>query len=94
MIDFDNEELKNSQEFRDWVNGLLREDNPVTVTFIKKDGTERVMKCTKNIANIPSDMHPKNEIAESTAIRVFDLENQGWRSFTPSSVKSIEFEIV
>ena len=31
--------------FRDWIKSHLIY-GPVSVTFVKKDGTERVMKCT------------------------------------------------
>lgn len=61
----------------------------VKVTFTKKDGTERVMLCTRSNTLIPPDHHPKGEveIEASDNIRVFDLEKQGWRSFNYTSVK-------
>lgn len=82
-------------EFRSWFQGLLREDYPITVTFTKKDGTERVMKCTKSIAKIPIEMQPsgEREYKEDENVRVFDLEKNEWRSFNYSSVKRIEFTI-
>lgn len=94
-IDYDNVEFLKSQDFRDWLNGLLMEETPTVVTFTKKDGSTRVMKCTKNLSNIPTDMHPsgEKEIKEGSALRVFDLESSGWRSFNPESLKTIEFKI-
>lgn len=96
-IDYDNKEILESQEFKDWLNGLLQEQYPITVTFIKKDGTIRTMKCSKHLNNIPIDKVPaassNTSIKESTAIRVFDIEKQDWRSFNFSSIKKIEFAI-
>lgn len=94
-IDYDNTELLESEEYRNWLNGLLMEEYPITVTFTKKDSSIRVMKCTKNIVKIPSDMHPsgEKEIKEGSTIRVFDLEANGWRSFNPASIKKVEFSI-
>jgi len=89
------QEFLKTQEFRDWLNGLLMEETPTLVTFTKKDGSTRVMKCTKNLSKIPVTMHPsgEKEIKEGSAFRVFDLENNGWRSFNAESVKTIEFNI-
>ena len=64
------------------------------VTFTKKDGTERVMKCTTKLSNIPKDKQP---IGESTitdneeVIRAYDIESNGWRSFRVKTVKTFEF---
>lgn len=65
---------------------------PVTVTFTKRDGTERVMTCTRNINMIPLDKAPKGEsgklITENTDnIKVFDIQIQEWRSFNFSTLK-------
>ena len=65
------------------------------VTFTKKNGEERVMPCTLNMAMIPADMHPKGgedaltEGLEKTlsAIRVYAPESEGWRSFIVDNVK-------
>lgn len=58
------------------------------VTFIKKDGTERVMRCTTNLNNIPSEKHPKGTGTGSTSTvrKVFDLDKQEWRCFRYDSV--------
>jgi len=77
--------------FANWLKGILHV-NPVTVTFTKKDGTERVMKCT-----LQPELLPKIEIKENakprkestTSMRVFDLDKQEWRSFTIRNVKHI-----
>ena len=65
---------------------------PVTVTFVKRDGSERVMTCTRNANMIPSTKAPKGVgdlITEDTDnIKVFDIEIQEWRSFNFSSLKA------
>jgi len=58
------------------------------ISFIKKDGTERRMNCTLNMDRIPAKDHPKSVslvkilqmIQDHGLIRVYDLENNGWRS--------------
>ena len=77
--------------FESWLRGMLSTDT-VTVTFTKKDGTERVMNCTTNPAVVP-----KVEIKEGatprkqseTTMRVFDTDIKEWRSFTTKSIKQI-----
>lgn len=80
--------------FRGWLKGVLTVQ-PATITFTKKDGSERVMNCT-----LRADMLPAVEIKEDKTPRkqndsilsVYDLDAQGWRSFTVSRVKRVEFE--
>lgn len=79
--------------FRGWLKGVLTVQ-PATITFTKKDGTERVMNCT-----LRGDMLPVVEIKEDKAPRkqndsvlsVYDLDAQGWRSFTVNTVKRVSF---
>jgi hypothetical protein len=76
---------------------IVREDlikmlveGPVSVTFTKADGTDRVMKCTKWMDLIPSENHPKTQSSTDSVsdnITVFDLEKGGWRSFNITKVK-------
>lgn len=94
MTEEQKNELVKSPEFRDWLIGVLKDDNKSTVvTFKKKDGTIRKMKCTRNPSLIPEEHHPKNETkdAENT-IRVFDLEKQEWRSFIVENVMGVDYE--
>lgn len=62
-----------------------------TVTFTKKDGSLRTMKCTRSLDAIPAEHQPKGEtqiVTEDTDnIRVFDVEANGWRSFNFSALK-------
>jgi hypothetical protein len=79
-------------EFREWLDDYLSE-NTLTVHFTKKDGSDRIMKCTRNYSSIPSDKQPKGTLEKSTtdAVRVFDTDIQEWRSFNISNLKRIEW---
>lgn len=79
---------------KNWFRGILRE-GPVTVFFMKKDGTERKMTCTLSENAIPSEKAPKNtgKTQSDDAIAVFDIEKQDWRSFRWDSLKKFEFSI-
>jgi hypothetical protein len=81
--------------FSIWLKAMLTSSEGV-VTFIKSDGTERVMKCT-----LVANQLPKVEIKEgakprkesTTSMRVFDTEKNEWRSFTIKKVKQVNFTI-
>jgi hypothetical protein len=82
--------------FESWIRGVLH-SNVVTVTFTKKDGGERVMRCTLDPERLPPPVplaEGKKPRAEpKTAVRVFDLDLSEWRSFIPSSVKNVTFSL-
>ena len=86
------------EQFRQWIKAMLAM-GPVTVTFTKKDGTDRVMKCTLKPEDLPpmpvkEDKEEKTDRKKSdTSLAVYDLEAQGWRSFVYKSVKSVSFDI-
>jgi hypothetical protein len=78
----------------------------LTVTFTKKDGSIRTMNCTKQLALIPQEKHPKTTVVNEglvvTAVKetrerdpqlitVFDVDKQEWRSFRYTTVKDIKF---
>ena len=67
----------------------------------KKDGSERVMHCTRKMNMIPEDKLPKGgstnvDTDKPTMVRVYDVEAEGWRSFDSTTVtkfvKSSEFQ--
>lgn len=64
----------------------------ITVTFTKKDGTERTMLCTRNMNAIPQDKHPKGTGRKKSEwmMVVFDLEKGEWRSFDEGSVLTVQ----
>ena len=85
-------------KFTSWLNGMLKVTD-MTITFTKKDGTVRVMKCTLMPDSLPvvetkpvaEGKQPRKE--STTSIRVFDLEKNEWRSFATTSVTRVEFSI-
>ena len=87
-------EFKGKKE-KDWLKKLLQ-DEIVTISFTKKDGTKRDMKCTLSESKIPSEFAPKgSEKAKSDEVLpVFDVEKQEWRSFRWDSINKIQFSLV
>jgi len=81
--------------FRSWLVGMLQ-TGPVTVTFNKKDGTERVMNCS-----LQTELLPVQELKEgakekkenTNIIGVYDLDAQGWRSFTVKNVTNVTLKL-
>ena len=86
-------EFKTTKE-KDWLKGLLRETT-VDITFTKKDGSERKMKCTLSENKIPSEKKPlgSGKSKNDEVLPVFDVEKQEWRSFRFDSVRKIEFSL-
>lgn len=86
-------------EFKTWTLGVLRDESTkdLCITFTKKDGTERAMRCTLAENRIPTEFQPKTEGKASTfadtACRVFDTEVSQWRSFRWDSVTKVEFTL-
>jgi hypothetical protein len=84
--------------FKKWLKGHLR-IGLVTVTFTKKDGTERVMKCTTDPTIIMFKDPSSVEVKESTRkinesiMPVYDLEANTWKSFRWDSIKQVRFEL-
>lgn len=86
-------EFKTKKE-KDWLLTLLREQE-ITVTFLKKDGSERKMICTLSENKIPNDKAPKGveKTKNEEVVPVFDIENQGWRSFRWDSIIGVAFDL-
>jgi hypothetical protein len=83
--------------FKKWLRSHLKY-GPVTVTFTKKDGTERVMKCTTNPTYImfkePASVESKREKKiNEDVMPVFDMEAGHWKSFRWDSIKSVSFTL-
>lgn len=80
--------------FKEWLIDVLKAED-CTITFTKSDGTERVMKCTlrkEAIVEYVKKTERTRKVVEDT-IQVWDLENNGWRSFRMDSIRSIEFSL-
>lgn len=86
--------LFNDKKEKEWLKTLLRE-RVVEITFVKADGSDRVMKATLLEEKIPSEKMPKGNTKTQSdeVLPVFDVENDGWRSFRWDSIKQINFSI-
>jgi len=64
----------------------------VRVTFTKKDGTERIMRCTQDMDFLANTELPLGTGKPYTdrQVRVFDLDLAEWRSFLRDSVTNLE----
>ena len=71
------------------VEGLKK--NVMRVTFTKVNGEERVMRCTLHDSVLPEQPISgikKKENQET--LSVWDLDNDGWRSFRLDSIKEMK----
>lgn len=80
--------LNNSKES---IATLLRNCDAI-VTFIKKDGTERVMKCTlrEGVAVPYEKKTERTREAKDDLLPVWDIDASGWRSIIVTSIQTIE----
>jgi hypothetical protein len=75
----------------------ILENSVTTVVFTKVNGEQREMKCTLLSEYIPkADVAGKQLITETltkeenpSTLRVWDVENNGWRSFRMDSINSV-----
>lgn len=80
---------------REFVADLARE-NILEVNFQKKDGTERVMRCTLDTNRMPEKVaqalkeESKERAVNVNVLPVWDVEKEGWRSFTVSSINDVK----
>lgn len=85
-------------KFKKWLKEMLAM-GPVTVTFTKRDGTERVMECTTSTELVPQEpivegADPKREKKTNEDVMpVFDLESKHWKSFRWDSIKQVNITI-
>jgi hypothetical protein len=84
----------NQAIIRDWVRRLLQ-TTEVEVEFVKSDGALRVMRCTLHPEHLPAspvnvpvsvdgivkESRSARKLPDPHSIRVFDLDQQAWRSF-------------
>jgi len=89
---------KDLKLFKKWLKSHLNY-GPVTITFTKKDGTERVMECTTNSELVPpvevkESVEPKKERKVNEDIMpVYDLESKAWKSFRWDSIKEVSLTL-
>lgn len=90
--------MVNTSELQDRASLLADlHTNVVTVTFTKKDGSERVMRCTLQEELLPAqdvkdikEGKVRNKTEEVVA--VWDLEKEAWRSFRLDSITAVKVE--
>ena len=82
---------KDAEIGRKWLIEML-EDQPVEIIFTKKDGTERIMKCTLMEKYLPETVGT-GKAKSDEVLAVYDLENEGWRSFRWDSIKEVHFSL-
>ena len=89
------------QNDRSWQNEYLKEilqNGIATVTFVKKDGTERKLRCTLSPDELPAQTDLEEAVQKKTpnteVLAVWDLENKGWRSFRYDSVLGFTVDCV
>lgn len=61
----------------------------VTVEFTKKDGTNRIMECTLAADKIGESVGGGTRTPNPDALAVYDVENNGWRSFRWDSITNV-----
>ena len=79
---------QDNETIRTVLSKLLRDHN-LTITFTKKDGTERVMRCTlqEGVAIPYEKKTERTREGNADILPVWDIEANGWRSVTISTIK-------
>lgn len=76
------------------LQNILRE-NVVFVTFSKRDGSERTMKCTLMesvaIPHISTTGVPKTPTPN--VLPVWDIDSDAWRSFRLDTIKHVSYNV-
>lgn len=78
-------------EGRQWLIDMLK-SNEVTIKFTKVGGEERIMHCTlKDDAITPYEKKTDRPTKHRSddVIAVWDLDNDGWRSFRLDSITEV-----
>jgi hypothetical protein len=78
-------------ERNQFLRGMLGEHD-CEVTFIKKDGTERIMPCTLRSEALPPialTEHHQTRVYKPETLSVWCLDKQSWRSFLVANVQSL-----
>lgn len=80
-------------ELTDKVEEILN-NGVCTIKFLKTNGELREMRCTRNLGKIDEEYHPKGNGAKKNEdiVTVFDLENNGWRSFNKYRLMEVSLD--
>jgi hypothetical protein len=70
----------------------MLKEQVLKVTFLKLDGDQRIMTCTKSMDYIPERSRPNNTSKPSKpgTINVWDIDADNWRSFRYDRVQTVE----
>ena len=71
----------------------LARNNIISVTFTKKNGEERILKCTLKDDYIISEEKKEtisNKKSNDDVLPVWDLDKSAWRSFRIDSVRGVK----
>ena len=79
-------------QFKEWLVGHISYGE-VYVTFTKKDGEEREMRCTLNEELAPHYEKKTERKVNDEVCFVYDLDKDAWRSFRFDSVTQVRFSI-
>ena len=81
-------------EGRQWLIDMLKV-GPASISFIKSDGTKRVMLCTlqEDVVPVIEKKTDKVKAVSNEVLPVYDLEAKGWRSFRLDSVLTVSFDL-
>lgn len=78
---------------KEWLRKVLI-DSIATITFVKVNGEERVMKCTLQEQFLPTQVDLEEAIQKKKpndeTMSVWDLEARAWRSFRVENLMSVE----
>ena len=75
---------------RDALKAMLAQST-MRIVFTKRDGTERTLICTRDMALIPEENHPKGVKTESLdSMPVWSIKDEGWRSFRLDAVTLVQ----
>lgn len=74
------------------ITTALREQN-AEITFTKKDGTDRVMKCTlRSEVAIPYEKKTdRTREGKENILPVWDIEADAWRSVNIETIKEVNY---
>jgi hypothetical protein len=76
--------MKTKEELKEYL-----QQNSATVVFTKADGSERTLKCTLKESVLPvveQTETKKVRVSNPDTLSVWDIENEGWRSFRLDSI--------
>jgi|LauGreDrversion4_2_1035121.scaffolds.fasta_scaffold204830_3 hypothetical protein len=88
----DSKNISTTAENKAGIQALLRQ-GAATIVFTKKDGSERVMKCTLQEGVVVPHEKTTDRVKEpkDDILPVWDLEANAWRSITIPNIKTVEF---